>query len=249
MALVWERRVGDTLYQVRRAGRSLRLYTNGVFHSQYHPQRPVTGSVWDLLWLPAFFYAPGELQRVLVLGVGGGAVIRQLQRFVQPAQITGVELSGVHLSLARRFFGVRGRQVRLEQADAVDWLRRYRGPPFDMIVDDLFCDVDGEPQRAVHADAVWVRRLLGAMSPHGLVVTNFSSLPELETSAFRLDAASRAHFPSAFRLSTAQNYNAVGAFLGRPAQARQLRRRLQAVAELDPRRRRGLQYRIRALPV
>jgi len=248
VARLWERRVGATLYEVRRAGRTLRLYTNGVFHSQYNPGRPVAGSVWDLLWLPAFFYAPGELQRVLVLGVGGGAVIRQLQRYVQPAHITGVELSAIHLSLARRFFGVRGQDVRLERADATQWLRRYRGPPFDMIVDDLFCDLDGEPQRAVHADAGWVGRLRRCLSPHGLIVTNFSSLPELETSAYRLDAACRGHFASAFRLSTPQNQNAVGAFLSRPADTRRLRRRLLAVAGLDPRRRDGLRYCIRTLP-
>ena len=52
MALLWERRVEGTLYQVRSAGRTRRLYTNGVFHSQYNPVRPVTGSVWDLLLLP-----------------------------------------------------------------------------------------------------------------------------------------------------------------------------------------------------
>lgn len=249
MALLWERRVGDTLYQVRSAGRSLRLYTNGVFHSQYNPARPVTGSVWDLLLLPAFFHAPGELRRVLVLGVGGGAVIRQLQRFVQPEFIAGVELSAVHLSLARRFFGVRGRHVRLEQADAVDWLRRYRGPAFDLIVDDLFVDADGEPQRAVYADADWVGSLLACLAPRGVIVSNFASLLELEASAFRLDAACRKRFDAAFHLSTAQNCNAVGAFLARPATPRELRRRVQAVPELDPRRKRGLHYRIRTLPV
>lgn len=249
MALVWERRDAGTLYQVRSAGRTLRLYTNGVFHSQYNPDRPVTGSVWDLLLLPAFFYAPGELRRVLVLGVGGGAVIRQLQRFVRPESVTGVELSPVHLSVARRFFGVRGRSVRLERADAVDWLRRYRGAPFNMIIDDLYADVDGEPQRAVEAGSDWVGRLLGCLAPQGLIVSNFTSPLELDASAYRMDAGCRKHFRAAFRLSTAQNYNAVGAFLARPATARLLRRRVQAFPQLDPRRKHGLQYRIRTLPV
>jgi spermidine synthase len=247
MGLLWERRVGATLYQVRNAGRTVRLYTNGVFHSQYNPQRPVTGSVWDLLLLPAFFYAPGELKRVLVLGVGGGAVIRQLQRFVQPESVTGVESSAVHLSVARRFFGVRGRRVHLERADAVDWLRRYRGPAFDMIVDDLFADSDGQPQRAVFADSHWVNRLLGCLAPQGVIVSNFTSVPELEVSAYRADAACRRRFRAAFQLSTAQNQNAVGAFLVRPATTTQLRRRLQAVAPLDPRRKHGLKFRIRTL--
>lgn len=247
MALLWERRVGATLFQVRNAGRTLRLYTNGVFHSQYNSERPVTGSVWDLLLLPAFFYAPGELRRVLVLGVGGGAVIRQLQRFVRPEHITGVELSAVHLSVARRFFGVRGKTVSLVQADAVDWVRHYRGPRFDMIVDDLFADFDGEPQRAVFADAGWVGSLLDCLAPQGVIVSNFTSPPELEVSAYRLDPACRKQFRAAFQLSTAQNHNAVGAFLARPASVRRLRRRVQGIEALDPRRKRGLQYRIRTL--
>ncbi len=247
MSLLWERREGATLYQVRSAGRSMRLYTNGVFHSQYHPARPVTGSVWDLLWLPAFFYRAGELQRILVLGVGGGTVIRQLQQFIQPACITGVELSAVHLSVARRFFGVRGSGVRLEKADARDWLSRYRGPPFDMIVDDLFGDYDGEPQRAVYAGSHWVKGLLGCLAPGGMIVTNFTSRLELETSAYRAAAQYRARFAAVFHLSTPQNHNAVGVFLTRAATSRQLRRRIQALARLDPRKKHGLHYRIRTL--
>jgi spermidine synthase len=247
MSVLWERRVNGTLYQVRGAGLTRRLYTNGVFHSQYNPERPATGSVWDLLLLSAFFYAPGELRRVLVLGVGGGAVIRQLQQFVRPEVIVGVELSAVHLAIARRFFGVRGEGVVLQQADAVEWLRDYRGPGFDMIVDDLFADSDGEPQRAVFADAGWVSRLSRCLCPNGMIVTNFASPLELEVSAYLTHSACRRRFRSAFQLSTGQNHNAVGVFLRKPADTRQLRERLKRVPELDPRKATGLRYRIRSL--
>jgi spermidine synthase len=247
MSLVWERRVRDTLYQVRRAGRSLRLYTNGVFHSQYNPVRPVTGSVWDLLLLPAFFYPPGALRRVLVLGVGGGAVIQQLRRFVQPDMLVGVELSGVHLSIARRFFGVAGDDVELVQADAVEWVKRCRGTGFDMIIDDLFGDYDGEPQRSVSADAAWVKSLCRCLNPGGMIVSNFTTTLELDVSAYRIDSVCRRRFSSTFQLSTAQNHNAVGVFLNRPATTRQLRERLKRVPALDPRKPAGLRYRIRTL--
>lgn len=247
MSLVWERRIRGTLYQVRRAGRSMRLYTNGVFHSQYNPTRPVTGSVWDLLLLPAFFYPPGALRRVLVLGVGGGAVIQQLRRFVQPDTLVGIELSRVHLSIARRFFAVAGDDVRLEQADAVDWVKRYRGAGFDMIIDDLFGDYDGEPQRSVAADTAWVASLCRCLKPGGLIVSNFTTSLELEVSAYRIDPACRRRFDAAFELSTAQNHNAVGVFLKRPATTRQLRERLKRVPALDPRKPAGLRYRIRTL--
>jgi spermidine synthase len=247
MSVLWERRVGGTLYQVRSAGCTRRLYTNGVLHSQYNPRRPVTGSVWDLLFLPAFFLPSAALRRVLVLGVGGGAVIRQLQRFVLPDTVVGIELNAVHLSVARRFFGVKGAGVTLERADAVDWVQRYHGTGFDMIVDDLFGDCDGEPQRAVVTDARWVNRLERCLNPGGMIVSNFASSLELDVSAFVADPVRRRGFASAFRLTTPQNYNVVGVFLRRRATTAQLRRRLQRVPELDPRKASGLRYTIRAL--
>ncbi len=248
MSLVWQKQADGVDYQVRRAGRTLRLYTNGVFHSQYNPTRPVTGSVWDLLLLPAFFYPPGELQRILVLGVGGGAVIQNLRRFVQPQQITGIELNPVHLSVARRFFGVRGDDVQLVQADAIEWVRHYEGPAFDLVIDDLFGEVDGEPQRAVFADNTWVRTLLGLLSGEGAIVSNFASRLELDVSAYVAHASCRNRFVSGFRLTTDQNYNNVGVFLRRPVTTRQLRERLAAIPALNPRRRSsGLNYRIRTL--
>jgi spermidine synthase len=158
-----------------------------------------------------------------------------------------VELSAVHLAVARRFFGVRGKGVRLVRADAVEWLRGYRGAPFDLVVDDLFGDADGQPVRAVAADRHWSALLLSHLAPHGVVVVNFPTRQELEASALRAEPRIRACFASAFRLSTAQNDNAVGAFCRAPATPRQLRERLRRTPGLDPRRSR-LRYRIRSLP-
>lgn len=247
MSLLWERRAGGTHYQVRQAGQSLRLYTNGVFHSQYNPNRPVTGSVWDLLWLPAFFYPKGQLRRILVLGVGGGAVIRHLRDFVQPDQIVGVELDKVHLTIARRFFHVKGRAIELHHADAVSWVKQYSGPPFDLIIDDLFGDYDGEPQRSVTADSAWGSLLSGMLAEEGLIVSNFATRLELEVSAYQSSKFCRKQFDSAFILSTAQNYNAVGVFMRRRATTQQLRTRLKTIPSLDPGKSGGVCYRIRTL--
>ena len=248
MSIIWERATRDTLYQVRQAGRSMRLYTNGVLHSQYNPGRPLTGSVWDLLFLPAFFHPPENIRRVLVLGVGGGAVIQQLRQFVQPDTVVGIELSPVHLSIARRFFAVKGKGVQLINANAIDWIKHYQGPPFDIIIDDLFGDIDGEPQRAVFADQTWARSLTDKLSGEGMIVSNFESRLELMVSAYLDSSSVRSTFNSAFHLSTAQNYNAVGVFLKKPATTRQLRDRLRRIPQLDPRRQAPrLNYNIRTL--
>jgi hypothetical protein len=80
-----------------------------------------------------------------------------------------------------------------------------------------------------------------------MIVSNFTSPLELDISAYRSDPAWRRHFSAAFRLSTLQNYNAVGAFLRRPATTGQLRRRVNRIPALDPRRPTGLRYRISTL--
>lgn len=248
MAVIWERRLQGACYQVRTAGHSVRLYTNGVFHSQYNPQRPVTGNVWDLLFIPAFFRPPGAIRRVLVLGVGGGAVIRQLQHFVEPETIVGVERSAIHLKIARRFFEVRGAGVELVEADAVDWVRGWSGPPFDMIVDDLFGDDDGEPARAVQATGNWVGALVKCLAADGMIVSNFATRGELTGSAYQQLARFRRMFKSRFRLATPQNHNAVGVFLRTNATESDLRRRLCQIPRLNPDlKSTGLRYQLRVL--
>lgn len=248
MALIWSREANGRRYEVRSAGRTRRLYTDGVFHSQYNPARPLTGSVWDLLWLPALMLAPGSVRRVLVLGVGGGAVVRQLQHFLTPEHIVGVELDPVHLYVARRFFGLRPGHAELHAADAVEFVEGYAGAPFDLIIDDLFAGRDGEPERAVAANRSWAHRLLRLLAPRGALVANFAGGKELRASALVRDRAVRRRFAAAFALSTPVDENAVGAFLRVHADSATLRQRVQARPGLDPRRSSGgLRYRIRRI--
>ncbi len=248
MAILWHKHVNGTHYEIRTAGQTRRLYTDGVFHSQFNPNRPVTGGVWDLLLLPAFFYPAGDLQRILVLGVGGGAVIRQLLHFIRPAAITGVELNSVHLYAATRFFGAARRNVVLHHADAVRWMQRYRGPKFDMIIDDLFGEADGEPVRAVQAERCWCHTLRAHLAPNGVLVANFISTLELRHSAYVMDRDLSRRFKAAFQLTTPLNENAIGAFLRMDANRCDLRNRLRATPGLNPELKTSrLSYRIRRI--
>jgi len=228
MAVLWQKIDNGVSYEVRAAGQTRRLYTNGVFHSQYNPNKLLTGGVWDLLMLPAFFYPVGHIKRVLVLGVGGGAVIHQLQRYVRPRHIDGVELSATHLHVAKKYFEVRKSDATLHQADAREWARKYRGPRFDMIIDDLFGEQDGEPVRAVAASATWVRQLLRLLTPEGLIVSNFISRKELKTSAYIQNPLIRQRFSKAFVVSHALEENTVAAFLRRNTACKEFAMHLSA---------------------
>jgi spermidine synthase len=232
MALLWHKQIGDTRYEVRTAGRSRRLYTNGVFHSQYHPDRAHSGGVWDLLTLPAFFKPPGRIQRVLLLGVGGGSAIHLLHRFVAPHEIVGVELSATHLHVARKFFDIKKSMATLHQADAVQWLQHYEGPAFDMIIDDLFGN-DAGTERAVPADAAWCNTLLQNLNRNGILVMNFIGSKALRNCACLADPTVARHIKSAFRFSLPAYENVIGVFCGTPANSATLRRHLNAVPELN----------------
>ncbi|QIL89365.1 methyltransferase domain-containing protein [Microbulbifer sp. SH-1] len=212
MALIWRKQVGITRYEVRTHGATVRLYSNGVFHSQWNPNDPLKGSLWELLLLPAFFRPRQELRRVLILGVGGGALIRLLQHFVAPDQIVGVDIDRHHLSIAQKFFGVR--EANLICADArqfVAELAASNSESFDLIVDDLFGHCDGVAERAITADLRWSRQLLKLLAPDGLVVSNFGSRQELLESGWRAPAM-RAHMVSAYSADLPGYENSIGIF-------------------------------------
>jgi len=233
MAVLWQKCVQGTQYEVRTAGRSLRLYTDGVFHSQYNPARPLTHGVWDLLMLPALYYPAGEIKRVLVLGVGGGAVIKLLHHFIAPDEIFGIELNPMHLKIAQRFFGINTELASLHEADAIQWLKTYKGPAFDMIIDDLFGEQEGEPQRVVELDHDWCATLHKHTTRHGVVVVNSMSPYELRQSAFMKNQRLAKQYSSKIQLSLPIYENAVGAFFKPRVTGKQLQQRLNTLKEFN----------------
>lgn len=232
MAIEWQKTLNNTHYEVRSAGQTRRLYTDGVFHSQFNPNCAITGGVWDLLMLPAFFYPPGNILRVLVLGVGGGAVIHQLQRYFMPEEIIGVELNPVHIMVAKRFFGITNKHAQLVEADAIRWLENYSGPPFDLIIDDLFGEEQGEPVRAIKANKDWFEKLNTHLSPDGLLVINFVSSSDLKNCAAVSYKKIASLFSNVFQFSLSHYENAIGAFLKAPSTSQILRKNISDINEL-----------------
>lgn len=233
MAVIWQKRAKDKHYEVRQAGESVRLYTDGVFHSQYNPNHRISRGVWDLLFLPTMFSPPNSIKRVLVLGVGGGTVIHLLRRYIRPQHVTGIDLDPVHLYVARRFFGITKGLANLLRDNAITWLGRYRGPKFDLIVDDLFFEHEGVGQRAVALHDGWFRLLDNNLSDHGVLVINTFSPTDLRQSAYCRNAGISDLFNSAYILSLEKFDNAVGAFLREKATVSGLRRRLSQTPGLN----------------
>lgn len=224
------------LYEVRIAGKTRRLYTNSVHHSQYNPGRIISNGIWDLLMIPSFFYPQGKINRVLVLGVGGGSVLHLLQNYIQPAEIIGIELNPVHLYVAKKFFGVQKNVATLIEDDAIDWMMRYDGAPFDMIIDDLYGDEDGEPKRAVKLTASWLDVLNRSLAVNGMLVFNTIGPRELKDSAYYSNVRIRRLFKACYRLSLPFYDNCIGVYLKTDSSVRLLRKHIRQINDAKARR-------------
>jgi len=247
VALIWKTELQGVHYEVRRAGRTLRLYANGVQHSEFHPKRLLTGSVWDLLWLPALLHEPSRFRRVLVLGLGGGSLIPPIRQLLNPDVLVAVELDPAHLQVARDVFGMEAFGVETHEGDAQAWLRAYQGEPFDLIIEDLFAPSNEQVSRAVAADKPWLNCLSDNLAVSGTLVMNFGDWKEYRESPAATDEA-MAGYASRFRLSCSDCHNAIIAFTREPARSIHLRRRVEATPLLSTRDARArLDYHIRQL--
>jgi spermidine synthase len=172
MAVIWSRAIEANHYEVRSAGATLRLYRNGVHHSQFNPNRPLGGGIWDLLVLPALYRTQGSCKDALILGFGAGAAGRVLAELVKPERIVGVELDPIHLTIADGFFEC-SQGCELIAADAVEWMRGgAEGSQFDYILDDLYAEESGLPIRCAPMDIDWFHTLAGRLRPDGILLMN-----------------------------------------------------------------------------
>lgn len=81
---------------------------------------------------------PQDIKRVLVLGLGGGAIPVYLGRFLPNATIDSVELDPGVIDVAKKYFGLRETdRFHLIENDGRVFLNRHR-EPYDIIVVDAF---------------------------------------------------------------------------------------------------------------
>ncbi len=164
------------------------------------------------------------------MGVGGGSILRQLNVLLQSPVITGIDIDPVHLQVAREWFGVTEEHATLVEADAIAWLRCYRGERFDLIIDDLFGEEEGEPVRAIELDKAWSHDLLRPLANEGMVIVNSLERKALRAAGFMGDRRVNRRY----RCQLDEYQNCVGVFLTGTADNRSWRQRVLEHVALNP---------------
>ena len=124
-----------------------------------------------------YLYQPHPT-RVLIVGLGGGAMVRFLAHHEPAVQIDAVEIDPAVVRLADRFFGVRsGGNVRVHTADAIKFIESS-ADRYDLILMDAFLrpssdtDATGVPSGLkTHA---FLSRLKATLNPGGVVAFNIN---------------------------------------------------------------------------
>jgi len=123
----------------------------------------------------SYLYQP-QPRRVLIVGLGGGAMVRFLTHHEPQVHIDAVEIDPAVVRLADKYFDVRsGGNVRVHTADAVKFVEST-ADRYDLILMDAFLrpssdtDTTGVPTRL--KTLAFLGRLKQALAPGGVVAFN-----------------------------------------------------------------------------
>lgn len=126
----------------------------------------------------SYLYQPHP-KRVLVVGLGGGAMVRFLAHHEPGVLVDAVEIDPVVVRLADEFFGVRsGGNVRVLTADAVAFVASTE-ERYDMILMDAFLrpssDTDPTGVPAGLKTVAFLNRVKQLLAPGGVVAFNINA--------------------------------------------------------------------------
>jgi spermidine synthase len=125
----------------------------------------------------SYLYQPHP-RRVLIVGLGGGAMVRFLTHHEPQVRIDAVEIDAAVVRIADQYFGVRsGGNVRVHTADAVKFVESLPSADrYDFILMDAFLrpsgdtDTTGVPTRL--KTEAFLNNLKRALAPGGVVAFN-----------------------------------------------------------------------------
>lgn len=156
---------------VVQVGDRIDLDVEGATYATWHPARLLTGYSWDALSMACLLRSGGPPASILMLGLGGGTVARQLRRFLPDVRLVGVEIDPGVVDVARRHLHLDDSDVEVHVADAYAWLAGS-DERFDVVIDDLFLTgaTDVVRSRVPEGDTLALVRRRVAVG--GLVVAN-----------------------------------------------------------------------------
>lgn len=122
---------------VTQTGKRINFDVQGATFATWHPTHLLTGYSWDALTAGSTLFTGSKNPRILVLGLAGGTLVRQLHHILPEATITAVEIDPVIIELGRTFMGLGELPCEIIIGEAYQFLRETNRQ-FDIVIDDVY---------------------------------------------------------------------------------------------------------------
>lgn len=148
-----------------------------------------------------------RIKNVLVLGLGGGTVVRLINKRWPGVKIVGIEINPEIIKIGRKFFGLGEiKNLKIVKADAFEWIYSHfndtyhRSQTFDLIIVDVYLG-DRFPQEA-QSDK-FLKNLKKLLSNEGQIIFNRLISPGEDSAGF--EEKLKKHFSSFKTVETHTN--------------------------------------------
>ena len=143
----------------------------GATHATWHQTHRLTGHAWDAITAGVLLH-PRKPQSLLMLGLGGGTVLRQATHLLPDLKITAVEIDPEMVRLARKYMDVDDLNLDVIVEDAFEVLNHLTDT-YDVVVDDLYKSGDDDVMRPAVVDIPMLELLQERVAPGGILASNF----------------------------------------------------------------------------
>ena len=180
----------------------------GAIHASFHEKRFLTGLAWDLIAAAAALRPAGAPKSILMLGVAGGTALRTLRHLFPEASLTGIDLDGELIQLAREEMSLSETGTEIIIADAYAWMAKNKRR-FDIIIDDLYLAGEDDVYRGGDCDEIWLTQVTRSLTPGGLLAVNLVIGPGHRARQSATRKSLSENFPTVRTLRTEESMNEV----------------------------------------
>lgn len=112
--------------EVWRYGSQISLRVDGLTQS---------GGLMEEIWEKAMKAVDTPINRILILGLGGGTAAKVAKRYWPQARITGVDIDPIMVEMGEKYLGLEGVKQVIDDAEV--WIKEVK-QEFDLVIVDLY---------------------------------------------------------------------------------------------------------------
>lgn len=164
--------------------------------------------VWDKA-LKQIAEKKKEVEKILILGLGGGSAAKLVDKYWPGAMITGVDIDPVMVDLGRKYLGLsQVKNLKVVIEDAEKWVGKEKGKKkFNLILVDIY---KGERPPSKFTTETFIKKVGDLLGSGGIAVFNHLYSAREKEEAALFGAKVRKVFPAATSIKPEANIIFIG---------------------------------------